>query len=122
MLSHALLSLPLTRLHTSSLSTGPVFVSHFYDLQGPPVDILKRSVETEPAHSGPPAANVEVVLKGPKTEYPEKAENEAKPFEGRVWIRGPTVVEQAGVIASNGWIETKDEAAVYTNGCFVVRA
>jgi hypothetical protein len=32
-MSHVLLGLPLIRLHPSAFSTGPIFVSHYYDVQ-----------------------------------------------------------------------------------------
>jgi long-chain acyl-CoA synthetase len=120
-LSHALLSLPLTRLHTSFVSAGPVFVSHFYDLQGPPVDMFRRKLDNDTAHSGPPASNVEVILRGPKTELADN-DDPAKPLEGRLWIRGPGVVEPIGVKSKDSFVNTADDAAVLTNGCFIIGA
>lgn len=119
-LSHALLSLPLTRLHSTFLSAGPVFVSHFYDLQGPLPDIFSKSFDPSNSHSGPPASNIEVVLRGPETEPVQ--DDEGKPYQGRVWVRGPGVLEPVGVTLVEGWVDTGDNAAVGTNGTFVIES
>lgn len=94
--SHLLLSLPLTRLHPSLYSSGPVFVSHFYDLQSPGVNHVLKQVDmwesTEKSHSGPPASNVEVMLKGEDVD--EAHDRGDKWIEGRVFIRGPSILER----------------------------
>ena len=91
-LSHLLLSLPLTRLHSSPFSTGPVFVTHFYDLQSPVPDLTLK-FSSNKAHCGPPASNVEVLLKGSDV---EGTGEEHGVLKGRVWIRGPSVLEHVG--------------------------
>ena len=92
--------MPVSRLHPSSLSTGPIFVSHFYDLQTPsipnplaPLDFTSG----ERSHTGPPAVNVEVVLKG------SRVENETgDPLEGELWARGPSICQSLGEGADEG--------------------
>ncbi|KAK4686758.1 hypothetical protein P7C73_g3360, partial [Tremellales sp. Uapishka_1] len=108
-LSHLLLSLPVTRLFPSPYSASPIFVSHFYDLQSPLEDVK--------SHTGPPATNTEVLLKGPGTEKGQE-------IEGRIWIRGPGVLErvppvEGGVV--EGWTDVEVDAKVQTNGTFIVR-
>jgi long-chain acyl-CoA synthetase len=56
--------MPFTRLTTSKLSTGPIFVSHFNDLQ-------VGGAEDEKMHTGPPGSNVEVLIKGDGVEVVE---------------------------------------------------
>jgi long-chain acyl-CoA synthetase len=91
-MSHVLLGMPVSRLQASPLSTGPIFVSHFYDLQTPTIPDPQASIDLtsgERSHTGPPAVNVEVVLKG------EKVETEGKePLEGRLWARGPSLLRR----------------------------
>ena len=97
-LSHLLLSLPLTRLHSSPFSTGPLFVTHFYDLQSPSPD-LSLNFSSNKAHCGPPASNVEVLLNGPDV---EATGEEHGVLKGRVWVRGPSVLEIVGGGLANG--------------------
>ncbi|WRT63250.1 uncharacterized protein IL334_000153 [Kwoniella shivajii] len=132
--SHLLLSLPLTRLHSSPYSTGPVFVTHFYDLQSPGVSHILKEVDLwEPktsnengkekldkVHSGPPASNIEVLLKGDKVD--EAHDEEGRHIEGRVWIRGPGVLERvdgSGQVIE-GWVDIGEHARVQTNGTFII--
>lgn len=113
--SHAVLSLPLSRLTTSPYSSGPLFASHFYDLQSPVVPDVFAPATTggQKAHTGPPASNVEVVLRGIVEPMVEEGE-----VAGRVWARGPTVLERAG--QNEGWSDTGFGAAVAPNGTFVL--
>ncbi|WWC90156.1 uncharacterized protein L201_005089 [Kwoniella dendrophila CBS 6074] len=135
--SHLLLSLPLTRLHSSPYSAGPVFVTHFYDLQTPGVNHILKEVdmwEEKPStttmgerqildkvHSGPPASNIEAILKGENVNKGYEAE-EGHPIHGKIWIRGPSVLErvdgQAQIV--DGWIDIGEHAKVQTNGTFIV--
>ncbi|KAL7423590.1 hypothetical protein Q5752_001170 [Cryptotrichosporon argae] len=125
--SHVLLSLPLTRLHPSAFSAGPVFVSHFNDVQSPVVPDLFRRVAAAAApsdektalaaraarvHCGPPASNIEVVLRAPSA-------GDAH-HRGRIWVRGPTVGLRAGADEGDGWVDIGEDAEVQTNGTFVV--
>lgn len=122
--SHLLLSLPLTRLHPSLYSSGPVFVSHFYDLQSPGVNHVLKQVDmwesTEKSHSGPPSSNLEVMLKGEGVD--EAHGKGSKSIEGRVFIRGPSVLERVdgGGRVQDGWVDTGEHAKVQTNGTFIV--
>lgn len=109
--SNAFLGLPLSRAYSSPLSAGPIFTSHFYDIQGPVPDLWAAPKSRTPGHTGPPASNVEVVLKGPLTEPAD----EGAPLRGKIWARGPAVLDPKG-----GWVELPDEASVATNGTFVV--
>jgi long-chain acyl-CoA synthetase len=91
-MSHLLLGMPVSRLQPSALSTGPIFVSHFYDLQTPsipdpkvPLDFTTR----DRSHTGPPAVNVEVVLRGNKVES-----ETSDPLEGELWARGPSILQR----------------------------
>jgi len=59
-----LLSMSFTRLTTSKLSTGPIFVSHFNDLQ-------VGGLKDQRMHTGAPGSNVEVLLKGDGVEAVE---------------------------------------------------
>lgn len=56
------LSVPLINAHIEPISTAPLFASHPFDLQHFPAS----RPEEEVAHVGPPAANIEVKLKGEK--------------------------------------------------------
>ncbi len=112
--SHAVLSLPLTRLTASPYSAGPVFASHFYDLQSPVVpDVFTPAAGGRKAHTGPPASNVEVLLRGVDEPMPEEGE-----VAGRVWLRGPGVLDRPGAV--DGWSDAGISAAVAANGTFVV--
>jgi len=51
------------------------------------------------AHVGPPASNVEVLLKG---EGIEKQLEEQEDLSGAVWARGPSVLEVAGKESKDG--------------------
>lgn len=51
------------------------------------------------AHVGPPASNVEVLLKGEGIEKQLEAQEELK---GRVWARGPSVFEVLGKESRDG--------------------
>ncbi|WVW81314.1 hypothetical protein I302_103305 [Kwoniella bestiolae CBS 10118] len=129
--SHLLLSLPLTRLHPSPYSTGPVFVTHFYDLQSPGVGHILKEVDMwesktpsgkpEIVHSGPPASNVEVILKGDEVEKGFKEDGD-EPIDGKIWIRGPSVLERVDGARGdeNGWVDIGEYAKVQTNGTFIV--
>lgn len=100
-MSHVLLATPVSRIHPSQLSAGPIFASHFYDLQTdtvPDVNAPLSFSSSERAHTGPPAVNVEVVLKGEKVE----AEN-GEFLQGRLWARGPSLLgEVNGSTRSDG--------------------
>nr|XP_031862082.1 uncharacterized protein CI109_002495 [Kwoniella shandongensis]KAA5529154.1 hypothetical protein CI109_002495 [Kwoniella shandongensis] len=122
--SHLLLSLPLTRLHPSVFSTGPVFCTHFYDLQSPGVSHILKEVDlwksADKVHSGPPASNVEVRLKGEKVDEAFDAEGTA--ISGRIWIRGPGILERIDGKGEDqeGWVDIGEHAKVQTNGTFIV--
>ncbi|WWC57626.1 uncharacterized protein I303_100158 [Kwoniella dejecticola CBS 10117] len=138
--SHLLLSLPLTRLHPSAYSTGPVFVTHFYDLQSPGVGHLLKEVDMwdtsagtatghhgvngkEKVHSGPPASNVEVLLRGDHVNAAYEDEGEdARAIHGQIWIRGPSVLEMVDIKGKNedGWVDIGEQAKVQTNGTFII--
>lgn len=106
LLSHLLLSMPITRLRDHPLSAGPIFNSHFYDLQVPSHPVLSAVVPSHqgsPSHSGPPAANIEVKLAGPGVETSsdaltasgdDKAVRKDNILKGTVWVRGPAVLER----------------------------
>ncbi|TYJ57458.1 hypothetical protein B9479_001775 [Cryptococcus floricola] len=125
--SHLLLSLPFTRLHPSIYSTGPVFASHFYDLQSPGVNHILKDVDLwespasgDKSHSGPPSSNLEVLLKG---EGIDKAHDEnGKWLEGRIYLRGPTVLERVdgGAKIEEGWVDIGEHAKAQSNGTFIV--
>lgn len=133
-MSHILLGMPISRLHPSQFSTGPVLVSHFYDLQTPSIPDPRARLDfssPERAHTGPPAVNVEVVLKGGKV-HTEGGE----PLEGRLWARGPSILRSSEYKGSNGcaqilftaenvadisrWIDLGQVARVQTNGTFII--
>lgn len=63
--------MPFTRLHSSTVSAGPVFASHFLDLQNLPIFAPSGSEKQEKMHTGAPSTNVEVVLKGEGVEAVE---------------------------------------------------
>ncbi|EIW73123.1 hypothetical protein M231_06039 [Tremella mesenterica] len=124
-MSHLLLSLPLTRLHPSFYATGPIFVSHFYDLQTP-ASSLQRMVSKvedaveERAHVGPPATNIEVILKGEEVHLNRE---DGYALEGEVFVRGPSVLERidpASPGTAEGWMDIGEKAKVQTNGTFVM--
>ncbi|KAK8844727.1 hypothetical protein IAR55_006577 [Kwoniella newhampshirensis] len=122
--SHLLLSLPLTRLHPSIYSTGPIFVTHFYDLQSPGVSHILKEVDlwrsADKVHSGPPATNVEVRLKGEGVDAAHDAEGSW--IEGRIWVRGPSILERVAGKGEeqDGWVDIGEHAKVQTNGTFIV--
>jgi long-chain acyl-CoA synthetase len=135
-MSHVLLGLPLIRLHPSFYSTGPVFVSHYYDVQSQTdwanlwhstwsklEDEVERiegkgadtTEEKKRAHVGPPASNVEVVLRGVGQGWDAQdgagagagAGTKTKggkdaPIKGEVWVRGPGVVSRLGKETADG--------------------
>ncbi|WWC67281.1 uncharacterized protein I206_101189 [Kwoniella pini CBS 10737] len=131
--SHLLLSLPLTRLHPSPFSTGPVFVTHFYDLQSPGVGHVLKEVDmwdgasvhhsggSEKVHSGPPASNIEILLKGDKVNEVYE-EEEGRPIHGSIFIRGPSVLERVDDKGRDvdGWVNIGENAKVQTNGTFII--
>lgn len=91
-MSHLLLGMPVSRLQDSPLSSGPILVSHFYDLQTPSIPDPQASPafsSSERSHTGPPAVNVEVVLKGDKVET-----EGGEPLEGQLWARGPSLLRR----------------------------
>lgn len=93
-MSHILLGVFSSRLHSSPLSAGPIFASHLYDLQIPAIPDLSVPLDFRSgarAHTGPPAVNVEVLLKGAKMET-----DGGEPIEGSLWARGPGMLEQLG--------------------------
>lgn len=100
-MSHLLLGMPVSRLQDSPLSTGPIFVSHFHDLQTPSIPDPQASLDfssSERSHTGPPAVNVEVVLKGENVES-----QDGKPLEGHLWARGPSLLRRLDEqVASDG--------------------
>jgi long-chain acyl-CoA synthetase len=133
-MSHILLGMPTSRLYPSNLSTGPVLVSHFYDLQTPSIPNPTAELDfgsSERAHTGPPAVNVEVVLKGDNV-HTEGGE----PLEGRLWARGPSILRSSEYKGSDGcvqifctaenvadisrWIDLDQVARVQTNGTFII--
>jgi long-chain acyl-CoA synthetase len=105
-LSHLLLSLPLTRLHPSPYSAGPVFVSHYYDIQSAQIPsayldkVFTSTIQQgeKKAHVGAPGSNVEVKLVGEGVEGAEEGGEKS----GRVWVRGPAIGERLGVEGKNG--------------------
>jgi len=106
-MSHLLLGMPISRLQQSALSTGPVFVSHFYDLQTPSIPDPMAPLDFtsgERSHTGPPAVNVEVVLKG------GKVDNETgEPLEGELWARGPCILQSINdTTANDGYVTTSE--------------
>lgn len=106
-------------MHPSPFSAGPVFVSHFYDVQTNSLPDLARRVTSsgEKSHVGPPASNIEVLLKGSEVEN----DDSTAPLKGRVWISGPSVLERVDGRASvEGWTDIGEEAKVKTNGTFVM--
>lgn len=110
------LSLPLTRLFKSSISTGPITASHFFDLQCDELAVDRPSSpekkgEFEVAHVGAPASNVELRLRFPNGSEPEEDE----PIGGAVEVRGPAILAQLGE-----WKDTGRNAIVRTNGTFVL--
>ncbi|BEJ13701.1 hypothetical protein CspHIS471_0308750 [Cutaneotrichosporon sp. HIS471] len=113
--SHAVLSLPLTRLTISPYCAGPLFASHFYDLQSPVVPDVFAPVggKAQKAHTGPPASNIEVLLRGVDEPLPEEGE-----VTGRVWVRGPSVLARPGTV--EGWSDAGISTTVAGNGTFVV--
>lgn len=119
-LTPVLLGVPLSKMTSSSFCAGPVFASHLYDLQSAIVpDVSKRpTLQGKPAHSGPPGANVEVVLRGPGC---EPTDDGGAPFTGEVFIAGPSVLARVDKPSTDGWTDTGLEASVYPNGTFVVR-
>lgn len=66
------LSVPFIRMHTHSRCSGPIFASHALDLQTMPAFADPTWAEQGKMHTGGPASNVEVVLKGPEVERLEK--------------------------------------------------
>jgi long-chain acyl-CoA synthetase len=133
-MSHILLGMPISRLYPSHLSTGPVLVSHFYDLQTPSIPDPRTRLDfssPERAHTGPPAVNVEVVLKGDKV-HTEGGE----PLEGQLWARGPSILKSSENMGSDGcvrnsygaenvtdidrWVDLDQVARVQTNGTFII--
>jgi long-chain acyl-CoA synthetase len=96
-MSHLLLGVPTSRLHPSARSAGPIFASHFYDLQIPAVPnylapLTFESDAAERAHTGPPAVNIEVKLVGKKVDSEIQG---GEPLEGQLWAGGPGLLERA---------------------------
>ncbi|ORX35025.1 hypothetical protein BD324DRAFT_609750 [Kockovaella imperatae] len=125
--AQSLLSLPISRVYATHLSTGPIFASHFYDVQSNGVHhtaLLKPdkpsgvSEDKEKCHTGPPAANIEVLLKGPNSYVVEG--DEGGKIRGSLWVRGPTILERVGGRIVEGWTNVEAQAEVQTNGTFLV--
>lgn len=96
-MSHVLLGVPTSRLHSSSRSAGPIFASHFYDLQisAVPNYLTPLAFDSESenrAHTGPPAVNIEVKLVGQKVDSEVEG---GEPLEGRLWASGPGLLRSA---------------------------
>ena len=96
-MSHVLLGVPTSRLHPSPRSAGPIFASHFYDLQIPAVPnyltpLTFDSASAERAHTGPPAVNVEIKLIGEKVDTELEG---GEPLEGQLWVGGPGLLQLA---------------------------
>lgn len=113
----ALFGLPLVRVTSSQWASGPVTATHFYDLQSPGGDIALPRPGGAIAPSGPPANNVEIVLKGVAEPWPETGK-----VRGHVWVRGPSVLEIVGVTGNDGWVDTGIDGGVLPNGTFVMEA
>ncbi|CED84649.1 hypothetical protein [Phaffia rhodozyma] len=64
------------------------------------------------AHTGPPASNIEVLVR----ELDEDVFEETGDIEGVVWIRGPTVL--GGTQDEKGWTKTALRTRVLKNGAF----
>ena len=104
-MSNLLLSLPVSRLFPSPYSTGPIFVTHFYDLQS--VGTLPASLrgtfsanDGAKCHVGAPGSNVEVVLKNPAIE--DQVQIPGEKLSGRIWARGPAMLEICGQAMGDG--------------------
>lgn len=113
--ANALLALPLVRVSGSQWAAGPLTATHFYDLQSPGGEIALPRPGGAVAPSGPPANNVEILLKGTPEPWPE-----AGAVNGKVWARGPSVLEIVGVTDNSGWVDTGLEGGVLPNGTFVI--
>lgn len=113
--ANALLGLPLVRVSSAQWAAGPLTATHYYDLQSPGGDIALPRPGGPVAASGPPANNVEILLKGVAEPWPEQGK-----VAGHVWARGPSVLDILGVTDSTGWVDTGLEGGVLPNGTFVI--
>lgn len=113
----ALFALPLMRVTSSQWASGPLTATHFYDLQSPGGDIALPRPGGAVAPAGPPANNVELLLKGVAEPWPETGK-----AAGHVWARGPSVFEILGVTGPQGWVDTGIDGGVLPNGTFVMDA
>lgn len=94
--------MPTSRISVSPYSAGPITVSHFTDIQGPLVDlgVAYDRQYGSPAHSGAPAHNLELVLRGVENLKVSQESSlasdtgAAPPLKGTLWARGPALGEQ----------------------------
>lgn len=143
-MSHVLLGVPTSRLHPSPRSAGPVFASHFYDLQIPTVPnyltpLVFDSAPAERAHTGPPAVNIEIKLAGEMIELEMEEGGEGDTLEGGLFGGGPGLLQLANgdSFAANRqvaphsslhlrlrltirWVNFGEVARVQTNGTFII--
>jgi long-chain acyl-CoA synthetase len=110
-------SVPLVIAHTHALVSAPILASHPHDMQ-----TFALTSDTELAHVGPPAVNIEVKLVGVDDEAVERGGDPS----GVLHIRGP-IVGQALTLTEDEedapkddgpWVSTGDQARVQTNGVF----
>jgi len=115
--SRVALSVPLVRIMTDPLVSGPVFASHPLDLQLLPPTPAGPSI----AHVGPPSINVEVMLANVDDAAIETGQNPS----GELLVRGPSVgkgvpVDEIEVESDENWTRLQRRALVMSNGTFTV--
>lgn len=109
--SNALISIPASRMLSSSSSAGPILSSHFYDIQS--VENLlqsSQSAKSSTAHTGAPVSNVEVVLRDVLLDGDVKKPKEGSmdgaemPIKGTLYARGPAfgVISRATTSSNDG--------------------
>jgi long-chain acyl-CoA synthetase len=88
--ARTVLSVAASRMFASSYSTGPILATHLYDLRP---TVLSRTIGSLPVdsipHLGPPASNIEVMLKGDEVERVEEGQDPV----GELFARGPVIVK-----------------------------
>jgi len=117
--ARTVLSVAVSRIFVSPYSTGPILATHLYDLRP---TVLSRTIGSLPVdsipHLGPPASNVEVVLKGDQVERVEEGHDPV----GELCVRGPAIVKpvvSSGVGADN-WMDLGVQATARADGTFVI--
>ncbi|GHJ86300.1 hypothetical protein NliqN6_2702 [Naganishia liquefaciens] len=102
------LSVPIIRTLAIPQAVGPICATHHHDLQLLAFD--------QKMHVGPPAACVEIELRGEETQFADSSRDP----KGSMFARGPTILsDSSNSIDTEGWAALSKQAIVRSNGTFV---